>query len=74
MGDDVDQAQEYIDIAESAAIQAVRNRTRIAGNENCRLRGEAIPLARRKAVPWADSCTTCQDIVEHRQRVGVGLR
>ena len=74
MGDDVDQAQEYINIAESTAIQAVRNKMQAMGNENCRLCGETIPEARRQAVPWADSCATCQDIIEHRQRVGDGLR
>ena len=74
MGDDVDQAQEYINVAEFAAIEAVRNRMRIVGNESCRLCGEAIPAARREAVPWADSCTTCQGIIEHHQRVGTGVR
>jgi len=74
MSDDVDQAQEYITIAESTAIQAVRNRMRVAGNENCRLCGEPIPAERRRVVPWADSCATCQGIIEHRRRVGSGPR
>lgn len=70
MSDSVDQAQEYIDLTDAVAVQNVRNRIRAAGSDICRCCGDAIPAARRRIVPWTETCATCQAILEHRMRVG----
>lgn len=70
MSDYADQAQEYIDLADTVAVQSVRNRLQATGSDICQCCGETIPAARRRIVPWADTCTTCQTILEHQHRVG----
>lgn len=70
MSDSVDQAQEYIDLTDAVAVQNVRNRMQAAGCDPCRCCGDPIPAERRRIVPWAETCATCQDILEHKIRVG----
>ena len=70
MSDYADQAQDSIGLIEMAAIQAIRHQVNTPGSEDCDICGELIPEERRRAVPWAKNCTTCQAIIEHRKRVG----
>lgn len=70
MSDYADEAQDYIDLTDAVAIQNVRNRMLAAGSDICRCCGDEIPVARRRIAPWAETCITCQDILEHWARVG----
>lgn len=71
MSDVVDYAQEVIEMREQAMIQTIRNALHSEGSSHCESCGEPIPDRRRRAVPWATTCATCQTIIEHSKRVGV---
>jgi phage/conjugal plasmid C-4 type zinc finger TraR family protein len=70
MSDVVDQAQAYIDFNEAVALQNLRNRMQATGSEICQVCGDTIPDARRRIVPWAQTCAGCQSIFEFRNKVG----
>lgn len=70
MSDEVDYAQEVIEVCEQAMIQTIRSVLQSEGSSHCESCGEPIPDRRRQAVPWATTCATCQTIIEHRKRVG----
>ncbi|WP_277972912.1 TraR/DksA C4-type zinc finger protein [Pantoea agglomerans] len=70
MSDHADEAQDYIELADALAVQTVRNRMQATGSDICTGCGDVIPAKRRRAVLWAETCITCQDILEHRARVG----
>ena len=67
MSDEVDVA---LELTNTVAVLAIRHQLQAAGREYCQSCGEAIPVARRLAAPWADTCTPCQSALEHRNKVG----
>lgn len=67
MSDEVDVA---LELTNTVAVLAIRHQLQAAGREYCQSCGEAIPVARRLAAPWADTCTPCQSVLEHRNKVG----
>lgn len=70
MSDEVDVAQDVVELTNTVAVLAIRHQLQAAGREYCQLCGEAIPVARRLAAPWADTSTPCQSVLEHRNKVG----
>ncbi|MGL5968147.1 MAG: TraR/DksA C4-type zinc finger protein [Kluyvera sp.] len=70
MSDQVDVAQDFIELTNTVAVLAIRYELQAAGGEYCQSCGETIPEARRLAAPWADTCTLCQSELEHRNKVG----
>ncbi|WP_449144466.1 TraR/DksA C4-type zinc finger protein [Salmonella enterica] len=66
MSDEVDVA---LELTNTVAVLAIRHQLQAAGREYCQSCGEAIPVARRLAAPWADTCTPCQSVLEHRNKV-----
>jgi len=69
MSDHADEAQEYIDLTDAVAVQNVRNRMQAAGSDICRCCGDDIPAERRRIVPWAETCASCQAILEYKMRM-----
>ena len=67
MSDEVDVA---LELTNTVAVLAIRHQLQAAGREYCQSCGEAIPVARRLAAPWADTCTPCQSVLEHQNKVG----
>ncbi|HDS4948399.1 TPA: TraR/DksA C4-type zinc finger protein [Klebsiella aerogenes] len=70
MSDEVDMAQDVVELTNSVAVLAIRHQLQAAGSEYCQSCGENIPAARRLAAPWAETCTPCQSVLEHRLKVG----
>jgi DnaK suppressor protein len=70
MSDEVDVALDVVELTNTVAVLAIRHQLQAAGSEFCQSCGETIPEARRQAAPWADTCTLCQSILEHRNKVG----
>ncbi|KGT87920.1 hypothetical protein NG99_22430 [Erwinia typographi] len=70
MSDEVDVAQDVVELTNTVAVQAVRHQLRTSGRDVCQSCGEAIPAARRLAAPWAATCLLCQSRLEHRNKVG----
>lgn len=70
MSDEADVAQDVVVLANSVAVLSIRHQLQAAGSEYCQSCGETIPAARRLAAPWADTCTSCQYLLEFRNKVG----
>lgn len=70
MSDEVDVAQDVVELMNTVAVLAIRHQLQAAGTERCQSCGETIPVARRWAAPRADSCALCQSMLEHRNKVG----
>lgn len=70
MSDEVDVAQDVVELTNSVAVLAIRHRLQTAGSNVCQSCGETIPADRRRAAPWADTCALCQSVLEHRSKVG----
>lgn len=69
MSDEVDVAQDVVELMNTVAVLAIRHQLQAVGSEYCQSCGEIIPEARRQAAPWADTCTPCQSVLEHRNKV-----
>lgn len=70
MSDEVDVAQDVVELTNAVAVLAIRHQLQATGSEYCQSCGETIPVARRLAAPWADTCTPCQSVLEFRSKVG----
>ncbi len=57
--------QQREDALSEARYQRAQERARPSAEE-CRVCGERIPLARRKAVPGVQTCRDCQQELEYR--------
>ena len=65
--------QEQIDASIDDAVAQVRRRLpRGPSREECEDCGEAIPEARRKAVPGVRLCVACQEAQDTEQKIEVG--
>lgn len=67
--DDADLAQPRIERERDQAIAAIRALTQGDGQDDCISCADPIEEARRKAVPSARRCTTCQEAAERRARM-----
>jgi hypothetical protein len=61
-----DKAYGYQVLSELAGISTVRAQLMGEGAEFCEEFGEPIPVARRRAAPWAKLCVECQSWEEAR--------
>ncbi|MEQ4763444.1 TraR/DksA C4-type zinc finger protein [Klebsiella aerogenes] len=59
MSDEVDVAQDVVELTSTVAVLAIRHQLQAAGSEYCQACGATIPVARRQAAPWAETCTPC---------------
>lgn len=66
MADELDQAAEQTRRSSEAGIARIRAQLDGAGSAECDDCGEDIPAARRKAMPSARRCVTCQSKLERR--------
>ncbi|MCA9668680.1 MAG: DksA/TraR family C4-type zinc finger protein [Myxococcales bacterium] len=65
--------QEQIDASIDDAVGQIRSRLpRGPGLSECADCGEAIPEARRRAVPGVRLCVSCQQEADKRQQIAVG--
>ena len=63
--DNADKASEYEEISRAAALAATQQRGETAtGSTYCIDCGDVIPAARRRANPYAQRCTECQQYHE----------
>jgi len=60
----IDQANELVEQNISLAIQRMRIDRTASSAEHCEECGEAIPEARRSAVPGCKTCVDCQQLIE----------
>ena len=61
-----DKAYGYQVLSELAGISSVRAKLQGEGSRFCEACGIEIPLARRKAAPWATCCIECASLKERR--------
>lgn len=71
MADEADLAQEYSDLMINEGLMSVRSQFCSISSMICEECGDAIPAQRRAAIPGVQTCVTCQEILEHRRKVGV---
>lgn len=71
MADEADLAQDYSDLMINKGLMSVRSHFDSVGSMECEECGDAIPPLRRAAIPGVRTCVTCQEIVEHRRKVGI---
>lgn len=68
MADELDRAAAQTQLSSDAAVAAIRARIDAPGSMDCASCGEAIPLARRQALPSARRCVSCQGAADRRGR------
>lgn len=67
MGDVIDRANDLAERERESALAAARARTATGpGRAECQECGDAIPPARRKALPSSTLCVGCAEIAEAR--------
>jgi phage/conjugal plasmid C-4 type zinc finger TraR family protein len=66
--DPMDRAAATTELARLAGISTVRAKLQGEGAEFCDECGIEIPVARRKAAPWATLCVECANIEEQKLR------
>jgi phage/conjugal plasmid C-4 type zinc finger TraR family protein len=64
--DQLDQAAAIDELARKHGVSAIRARLMGDGADDCEECGEPIPVARRRAAPWATLCVECQSLNERR--------
>jgi phage/conjugal plasmid C-4 type zinc finger TraR family protein len=64
--DPMDRAAATDELSRLAGISTVRAKLMGEGAEFCEECGEPIPVARRRAAPWATLCVECQSREERR--------
>lgn len=64
----IDQANELVELQRQAAIQTHRINRNAVSAEYCEECGEAIPTARRAAVPGCQTCAECQAVIELKRK------
>jgi phage/conjugal plasmid C-4 type zinc finger TraR family protein len=67
--DDADLAQARIEREREQAVAAVQALSAGEGQDDCITCADPIEEARRKAVPSARRCITCQEAAERRSRM-----
>jgi phage/conjugal plasmid C-4 type zinc finger TraR family protein len=65
--DPMDRATATAELARLAGISTVRAQLIGEGAEFCESCGIEIPVARRRAAPWAKLCVECQGLAEVRK-------
>ncbi|TCC01258.1 TraR/DksA family transcriptional regulator [Kosakonia quasisacchari] len=60
----IDQANELVELNMAHALQRIRIDRNAPSAEHCEECGEAIPEARRSAVPGCKTCVDCQQLIE----------
>lgn len=68
MADIADIATELMERRMESAMATCRIPDTTAANDECEECGGEIPVARRKAAPWATTCIECQQIIEEKRR------
>ncbi|MFE4112245.1 MULTISPECIES: TraR/DksA family transcriptional regulator [Kosakonia] len=60
----IDQANELVELNMAHALQRIRIDRNATSAEHCEECGDAIPEARRSAVPGCKTCVDCQQLIE----------
>lgn len=71
MADEADLAQNYVDLMINKGLTVVLGQFNSMSSMECEVCGDVIPPLRRMAIPGVRTCVTCQEIAEHRRKVGV---
>ena len=68
MADIIDTAAEIEELQRNAALSAHRLNRNAVSAERCEECGEDIPAPRRAAVPGSQTCSSCQQEIELRNK------
>lgn len=66
--DIIDTAAEIEELQSNASLSAHRLNRKVVSAERCEECGEDIPAPRRAAVPGCQTCTSCQEEIELRNK------